>query len=164
MIFEQDEMLEIRNATLEDVPLLKQMYLNEVEKHEERAQTFADQLVKQYRTMLAIKDNNLCGTVSWDIRGGLDDGVVELISIGVNSAYQRQNVATSLVESMTREATQYYSEKGYNLRVIMLFMEKKNEVARKFYTSMKFEEAAVIVALYPQDDGSIWIRYLCSLS
>ena len=158
--FELGEMLEIRNATQEDVPLLKQMYLNEVEEHEERAQTFADQLVKQYRTMLAIKDNNLCGTVSWDIRGGLDDGVVELVSIGVNSEYQRQNVATSLVESMTREATQYYSEKGYSLRVIMLFMEKKNEIARKFYTSMGFKEAAVITGLYPHDDGSIWTLHL----
>ena len=153
-------MLEIRNATHEDVPLLKQMYLNEVEEHEERAQTFANELVKEYRTMLAIKDNNLCGTVSWDIRGGLDDGVVELVSIGVNSEYQRQNVATSLVESMTREATQYYSEKGYSLRVILLFMEKQNEVARKFYTSLEFVEAAVITALYPNDDGSIWTRHL----
>ena len=140
-------MLEIRNATQEDVPLLKQMYLNEVEEHDERAQTFADELVKDYRTILAIKDNNLCGTVSWDVRGGLDDGVVELVSIGVNSAYQRQNVATRLVESMIREATEHYSEKGYELRVVLLFMEKQNEVDRKFYTSMEFEEAAVILIL-----------------
>jgi ribosomal protein S18 acetylase RimI-like enzyme len=153
-------MLEIRNAIHEDVPLLKQMYLNEVEEHEERAQTFAEELVKECRTMVAIKDNNLCGTVSWNIRGGLDDGVVEMVSIGVNSAFQRQNVATRLVESMIREATEHYSEKGYNLRVILLFMEKQNEVARKFYKSLEFTEAAVITALYPNDDGSIWTRHL----
>lgn len=153
-------MLEIKNATQEDLPLLKHMYLIEVEEHDERAQTFADELINHFKTMLAIKDGKLYGTVTWDVRGGLDDGVVEMISIGVNSAYQRQKVATRLVESMAREATQYYSGKGYELRVIMLFMEKQNEVARKFYASMGFEEAATITALYPHDDGSIWIRHL----
>lgn len=153
-------MLEIRNATQEDLQLLKEMYLSEVEEHEERAQTFADQLINHFRTVLAIKEGNLCGTVTWDVRGGLDDGVVEMVSIGVNSAYQRQRVATSLVESMIGEAREFYSERGYNLRVIMLFMEKQNDVARKFYAALGFKEAATITALYPQDDGSIWTRHL----
>lgn len=153
-------MLEIRNATQEDLPLLKEMYLREVEEHDERAQTFADQLIKHFKTMLAIKEGNLCGTVTWDVRGGLDDGVVEMVGIGVNAAYKRRKVATSLVESMIGEAREFFSEKGYDLRVIMLFMEKQNEVARKFYAALGFKEAATITALYPHDDGSIWTRHL----
>ncbi len=154
-----DEMLEIRKATQDDIPLLRQMYMTEVETHDNRAQTFAEDLVHRFKTMLAFKEGNLCGTVSWDIRGGLDDGVVEIISIGVNSDYQRQKIASRLVDSMIQEANQHYSAKGYILRVIILFMEVGNEVARKFYRSMGFEEAACIKALYPHDDGSIWIRH-----
>ncbi|MFW9809706.1 MAG: GNAT family N-acetyltransferase [Candidatus Thorarchaeota archaeon] len=153
-------MLEIRNATQDEIPLLKQMYMTEVEEHEKRAQTFANELVNRFKTMLAFKNGNLCGTASWDIRGGLDDGVVEIIGIGVNSDYQRQKIASSLIDSVTDEANRYYSEAGYKLRIIMLFMEKGNEVARKFYTSVGFEEVACINGLYPHDDGSIWIRHL----
>ena len=35
-------MLEIRNATPEDLEILKKMYLTEVEDHQERADAFAD--------------------------------------------------------------------------------------------------------------------------
>lgn len=153
-------MLEIRNSTPEDLEILTKMYMTEVEAHEERANTFANELIHHFKTVLAIKDGTLCGTVSWDIRGGLDDGVVELVSIGVNATYQRQGIATRLVESMINEATHYYSQKGYKLRVILLFMERQNAGARKFYSSIGFKESATLEELYPQDDGSIWTRHL----
>jgi ribosomal protein S18 acetylase RimI-like enzyme len=136
------------------------MYLTEVEDHQERADSFADILVKQFKTLLAIKDSTLCGTVSWDSRGGLDDGVVELLSIGVNADYQRQGIATKLVETMIQEATRYFSQRGYTLRVVLLFMEKQNEGAERFYSSMGFKESATIKELYPHDDGSIWTFHL----
>jgi ribosomal protein S18 acetylase RimI-like enzyme len=153
-------MLEIRNATPEDLQLLKNMYQTEIEDHEERATTFAKELIHHFKTLLAIKDGKLCGTASWEIRGGLDDGVVELTSIGVNASYHRQGVATRLVETLTNEATQYYSEGGYKLRVILLFMEKQNTGARDFYSSIGFTESATLEELYPNDDGSIWTRKL----
>ena len=153
-------MLEIRNANPEDLEILKRMYLTEVENHPERAESFADILINQYKTLLAIKDNALCGTVSWDSRGGLDDGVVELSSIGVNEDCQRQGIATELVKSMIQEATRYFSHRGYNLRVVLLFMERQNVGAEKFYSSIGFKESATIEDLYPHDDGSIWTLHL----
>ena len=133
-------MLEIRNATPEDLEILKRMYLTEVENHEERAESFSDILINQYKPLLAIKDSDLCGTVSWDSRGGLDDGVVELLSIGVNEDFQRQGIATKLVNSIIQEETRYFSE--------------------KFYSSIGFKESATIKDLYPHDDGSIWTLHL----
>ncbi|MBN2228746.1 MAG: GNAT family N-acetyltransferase [Candidatus Thorarchaeota archaeon] len=153
-------MLEIRNATSADQKLLEDMYLTEVEEHKERAATFASDLIHHFKTMLALQDNELCGTLTWDTRGGYDDGVVELVSIGVNKAYQRQKIATRLVDTFVKEASKFYSDRGYDLRVIILFMEKQNEIARKFYKENGFTESAIIPHLYPHDDGVIWTKHL----
>ena len=153
-------MLEIRPATHADIDSLKELYVSEVEDHTERAAAFAEQLTTRFKTLLALHDGHLCGTVTWDTRGGLDDGVVELVSLGVNSAYQRRGIATKLVEKLIADASQFYSDRGYTLRTIILFMERKNERARKFYSGIRFSEVAKVPRLYPHDDAVIWTRHL----
>ena len=153
-------MIDIRTATSADIPLLENMYRKEIEDHAERAQRFAEDLVLKYKTLLAIQDNTVCGTVTWEPRGGLDDGVAEMIGLGVNEGFKRQGIATRLVNEMIEEATQFYSVKGYLLRVVLLFMEQSNETARKFYSANRFKEMAVVQSLYPNDDASIWTRNL----
>ncbi|MFW9806560.1 MAG: GNAT family N-acetyltransferase [Candidatus Thorarchaeota archaeon] len=153
-------MISFRQATSADLPLLEDMYKKEVEDHIERARRFAEELVYRFKTIIAIKDNDLCGTVTWEPRGGLDDGVVEMIGLGVNEGFRRQGIATRLVDTMIEESSQFYVDAGYSLRVVLLFMEKQNEIARKFYTKNKFKEITVIPSLYPHDDASIWTRQI----
>ena len=153
-------MIEIRTATPSDLPLLENMYRKEIEDHLERARRFAEDLVLRYKTLLAIDDNAVCGTVTWEPRGGLDDGVVEMIGLGVTEGFKRQGIASKLIDDMIKETSQFYSSNGYSLRVIILFMEKTNETARKFYSANRFKEVANIPSLYPQDDASIWTRHL----
>ena len=156
----EDVMIDIRTATSADIPLLERMYRNEIEDHTERAKTFAKDLVLRFKTLLALKDDSVCGTVTWEPRGGLDDGVVELVGLGVNEGFKRQGIATQLVEAMMEEASQFFSTKGHSLRVVLLFMERTNETARKFYSANRFKEMAVVESLYPHDDASIWTRHL----
>ncbi|TFG96206.1 GNAT family N-acetyltransferase [Candidatus Thorarchaeota archaeon] len=153
-------MFEIRKATDVDRSLLENMYLEEIEDHAERASKFAEDLIDHFKTMLAMQDNQLCGTLTWYRRGGFDDGVVEIIGLGVNGKFQRQGVAKKLVNYFIQETSKFYSENGYSLRVIMLFMEGNNEVARKFYSNLGFIEVARIPKLYPHDDGVIWIKHI----
>ncbi|MHA1136880.1 MAG: GNAT family N-acetyltransferase [Candidatus Thorarchaeota archaeon] len=153
-------MFDIKTATDADRALLENMYLEEIESHTERAEMFADDLVDRFKTMLALQDGQLCGTLSWDTRGGYDDGVVEIIGLGVKEKFQRQGVAKKLVDDFIQVASSFYSEKGYSLRVILLFMEGANEVARKFYSNMGFKEDALIPKLYPHDDGVIWTKHI----
>jgi ribosomal protein S18 acetylase RimI-like enzyme len=153
-------MTEFRFTTSDDVLIFEQMYQEEIENHPERARKFAEDLVLKYKTILAFKDNELCGTVSWDPRSGLDDGVVEMIGLGVKEHFKRQGIATNLVNLMIEKASKFYSEQGYNLRVILLFMERGNEIARKFYSANRFKETSVIPSLYPHGDASIWTRHL----
>ena len=153
-------MIDIRAATPSDISLLEKMYRNEIEDHAERAQSFAEDLVLRYKTLLAMKDDTVCGTVTWEPRGGLDDGVVEMIGLGVTEDFKRQGIASKLVDAMIEEVTQFFSAKDYTLRVVLLFMEKTNETARIFYSANRFKEVCTIPSLYPQDDASIWTRHL----
>ncbi|MFX1560643.1 MAG: GNAT family N-acetyltransferase [Promethearchaeota archaeon] len=153
-------MIEIRTATSADISLLERMYRDEIEAHVERSKKFAEDLVLRYNTLLAFEENTVCGSVTWEPRGGLDDGVVEIIGLGVNKAFRHQGIATRLVNDMIEEATQFYLSKGYSLRVVLLFMEQSNDIARKFYSANRFKEVALIEALYPNDDASIWTRHL----
>jgi ribosomal protein S18 acetylase RimI-like enzyme len=153
-------MTEFKSATSAEIPLLENMYRKEVEDHDERARKFAEDLCIRYKTIIALEDKEVRGTASWEPRGGHDDGVVEMIGLGVNEHSRRRGIATKLVDIMIDEASKFYSEQGYNLRVIILFMEKGNETARKFYSANRFKEVANIPSLYPSDDASIWIRHL----
>jgi ribosomal protein S18 acetylase RimI-like enzyme len=153
-------MFEIKEASNEDKALLENMYLEEVEDHIDRAKAFAEDLINHFKTMLALEDGKLCGTLTWDTRGGYDDGVVELIGLGVKKKFQRQGVARRLVNYFIEKASKFYSIRGYSLRVIILFMEDQNEIARKFYSNLGFTEDARIPKLYPHDDGIIWTRHL----
>jgi ribosomal protein S18 acetylase RimI-like enzyme len=153
-------MFEVKKATDADRVLLQNMYLEEIEDHADRAGKFAEDLIDHFKTMLALQDGQLCGTLTWDRRGGFDDGVAEIIGLGVNEKFQRQGVAKKLVNHFIQETSRFYSDQGYSLRVILLFMEGANDVARKFYSNLGFTEDARIPKLYPHDDGIIWTKHI----
>jgi len=149
----------IRNVIEKDVDILVKMYLDEVENHQQRAQQFAKDLIYRFKTIICISDKNILGTITWDTRGGLDDGVIELVGLGTNSDFQRQGVAKELVLSLEDEARKYFSKAGYKLRVIYLFMERSNNVGALFYNHMVFRKVSEIPSFYPNDDAVMWIKH-----
>lgn len=149
----------IRYASEEDFELLMNMYLAEIENDHQRAEQFAKDLIYKLNTLLCLADEKLIGTVSWDRRGGLNDGVIELVGLGVNSSFRRQGIAKLLIISLIDETKKYFSTEGYKLRVIYLFMEKKNQIGRLFYENVGFREVSNIPEFYPSDNAVIWIKY-----
>ena len=149
----------IRNATEKDMDIVVKMYLDEVENHQQRAQQFAKDLIYRFKTIICISDKNILGTITWDTRGGLDDGVIELVGLGTNSDFQRQGVARELVLSLENEARKYFSKAGCKLRVIYLFMGRSNKVGELFYNHMGFRKVSEIPSFYPKDDAVMWIKY-----
>ena len=133
------------------------MYLTEIESHDERANVFAQDLLSLMRTILAFDDNTLCGTVSWAIRGGMDDGVIEIIGLGVNDRYKRKGIATRLVNQAIADAKERFQTKKHTLRRAFLFMEESNHIARQFYLKYGFSEVAMIPKFYPEDGASIFV-------
>ena len=113
----------IRTATNNDFDILREMYLSEVEPHNERAKAFANDLLSLMNTILCFDDERLCGTVSWAIRGGMDDGVIEIIGLGVNEHHRRKGIATKLIHEALEEAKRRFESSKYTLRRVFLFME-----------------------------------------
>ena len=149
----------IRNATEKDRDLVVKLYLDEVENHQQRAQQFAKDLIYRFKTIICVCDKNILGTITWDTRGGLDDGVIELVGLGTSSDFKRQGIARELVLSLINEAKKYFSKAGYKLRVIYLFMEKSNDIGRLFYNHMGFRKVSEIPSFYPNNDAVMWIKY-----
>ena len=149
----------IRYSNEEDLELLEEMYINEIENHKERAQQFAKDLIYRFKTIICISDKKILGTISWNTKGGLNDGVVELVGLGVKPDYRKQGIGRALILSLIRETKKLFSKFGYKLRVIYLFVERNNETGRKFYNYMGFREVSVIPAFYPHDDAVFWIKY-----
>ena len=148
----------LRNATDSDIDILVNLYLNEVEDNEANAQVFARDLLYRMRTILYFEGEKLCGTISWEVRGGLDDGVAEIVGLGVNESNRRKGLASLLIEEVISEASETFREANAQLRILFLFMEAENTTARAFYNHLGFKEVANIPSFYPQDGASIFVR------
>ena len=149
----------IRNVSELDMELLIKMYLKDVENHQKRAVKFAKDLIYRFKTIICISVERILGSITWDTRGGLNDGVAEIMALGITPKFQSQGIARELLLTLINQAKSYFSEAGYKLRVLFLFMERINEGARKFYEFMGFREISEIPAFYPHDDATIWIKY-----
>lgn len=149
----------IRYVSEKDFDLLRKIYLHDVEDHQQRAKSFAEDLIFRLKTIICETNGKIIGTISWDTRGGINDGVIELIGLGVSQDYRRQGVAEELVLTLIDEAKVFFKGEGYKLRVIYFFMERENKGGRAFYKNMGFREVSIIPAFYSNDDGTIWIKY-----
>ncbi len=149
----------IRNTTEKDMDIVEKMYLDEIENHQQRAQQFAKDLIYRFKTIICVCDKKILGTITWDTRGGLDDGVLELVGLGTSSDFKRQGIARELVLSLINQATKYFFNAGYKFRVIYLFMGKSNNIAELFYNHMGFRKVSEIPSFYPNDNAVMWIKY-----
>ncbi|MHA2141155.1 MAG: N-acetyltransferase family protein [Candidatus Thorarchaeota archaeon] len=149
----------VREAIDSDRELLVKLFISEVEDNVRLAEAFVSDLLR-FRTILCLEGETVIGTLSWETRGGLDDGVVELIGLGVNPECRRQGVAKELVQTLIHDVAKHYSNNDHILRVIYLFMEKGNEGGRAFYKSLGFKEVADVPDLYTHDDAAIWTLHL----
>ena len=155
----KEEEFRIKIIGKDDEPLLKNMYLKDILDDQEKASRFAHALTYKVKTLACMHENEVIGTISWDVRGGVEDGVIELTALGISPSYHRRGLGRELTLTLIREAKAYFIQFGYKLRVIFLFMEKSNELGRKFYKRMGFKELFTIPSFLPDDDAVFWIKY-----
>jgi ribosomal protein S18 acetylase RimI-like enzyme len=155
----KEEEFIIKYVSEEDEPILRNMYLKDIKDDHEKASRFAHELTHKVKTLACIHEKEIIGTISWDIRGGLEDGVIELTALGISPCYQRLGIARELVLSLIEDSKKFFSQFEYKLRVIYLFMENGNLIGRKFYKRMGFREVFAIPAFLPHDDAVFWIKY-----
>jgi len=150
-------MQKLRRATQEDIGHIATMYTEDIENNKARAMEFARDLVERFHTILCLDGEKLCGSISWETRGGLDDGVAEIVGLGVRPTYRRKGIATKLVRETIKQLHQLFAAAGSHLRLAYLFMERDNGSARMFYTKLGFEETATIPRMYPHGDAAVFV-------
>jgi ribosomal protein S18 acetylase RimI-like enzyme len=150
-------MQKLRIATEDDIGRIVDMYIEDVEDNRVRAKEFAKDLVQRFHTILCLDGEELCGTISWETRGGLDDGVAEVVGMGVRPIYRRKGIGTKLIGETIKQLRASFLAAGSRLRILYLFMEKSNEIAREFYQRLGFVEAAAISGMYPHEDAAIFV-------
>ncbi|MFW9950411.1 MAG: GNAT family N-acetyltransferase [Candidatus Thorarchaeota archaeon] len=155
----KDKQFIIKYVNEEDEPLLKNMYLKDIEEDPKKASRFAQDLIYKFKTLACLSEERIIGTISWEPKGGLEDGVIELIALGTTPSYQRRGVGSELINTLINEAKAFFAQLSYKLRVIYLFMEKNNEIGRKFYKRKGFREIFTIPSFLPHDDAVFWIKY-----
>jgi ribosomal protein S18 acetylase RimI-like enzyme len=144
-------------ATAEDMTRIEDMYTEDIENKPDRAMEFARELVERFHTIICYDGDRLCGSISWDTRGGLDDGVAEIVGLGVRPAYRRKGIATKLVRETIKQLREFFAGAGSHLRLAYLFMERDNGSAREFYMKLGFEETATIPRMYAHDDAAVFV-------
>ena len=149
-----------RKATVSDANMLIDMYMTDIDPDLEHAESFASDLITRMETILCLEDDNLCGTVSCAVRGGMNDGVVEITALGVREQYQRRGIATQLINEVIKHSQEVFSSRNYQLRRVFLFMEESNDSARQLYTAAGFKEVASIPDFYPTTGASIFVRQI----
>ena len=149
----------LRNILEEDKTILIVSYLNEIENNQERAQKFADDLINKHKTIICLQNEKLLGSITWDIHSNLSDGIIELVNLGINLNSSNQGIAKELLLTLINYAKKEFSKKGFKLRVIYCFLERNPEFNHFFYKQMGFREISIVPALYPHDDGVLWIKY-----
>ncbi|TFF68095.1 GNAT family N-acetyltransferase [Candidatus Thorarchaeota archaeon] len=150
----------IRRANESDHAELMELYQKDIQADEKLAERFAEDLIYKMKTLVCVEEEEIVGTVSWQVRGGLEDGVIELIGLGVDPEFRREGTATKLVDVLIRDANAYYESQGFPLRFIYLFMRAGNENARAFYRNMGFTEVSEVPDMFPHDHGILWTKLL----
>jgi ribosomal protein S18 acetylase RimI-like enzyme len=153
-------MQKLRTATKDDIGPIADMYIEDVEDNRVRATEFAKDLVERFHTILCLDDKKLCGSISWETRGGLDDGVAEVVGMGVRSTYRRKGIGTKLIGETIKQLRASFLAAGSRLRILYLFMERSNEIARAFYQRLGFVESAMIPGMYPHEDAAVLVLRL----
>ena len=148
----------LRNATDNDFQLLVDMFLEDIAPLKEEAIQFANDLLNRMRTILVFSDKQLAGSFSWEVRGGLEDGVVEIVGLGIRPRFRRKGLGKRMIEKAIDEIDSFFDSTNHQLRILYLFMESDNDPAKNLYLSLGFKEVVEISRFYPEHNASIWIK------
>ena len=72
--------------------------------------------------------------------------------------HRRRGIGRALLEAMRESTTERFAAGGQRFRFPHLFMERGNQMARRFRRRMGFREACTILSIYPHGDACVWTQ------
>jgi|TARA_Y100000310_G_scaffold336578_1_gene421519 ribosomal protein S18 acetylase RimI-like enzyme len=145
--------MNLRKANLNDkegiANVLKESY--NIESPEEGEKVFEEERAKSYNYIVAKQDEKIVGIVTWLVHGLPKHQLIELDRIAVLPEFQGKGVAKELLNSLIKEAKEFFKKHNSKLRKLYLLCHADNERAHKFYTKMGFEHETTLKEHYYKD-------------
>lgn len=146
--------MEIKKATSNDRELLIKSF-----KHY-KFSNFIENRVECYlshnNTIIAVENNQLIGTVQWQIREDLNLGVAEFEEIFVIKEFQGKGVGLALLKFSIQTVKDFFKDIGVKSRRIYLFVNENNKNARHLYEKFEFKCISNLGNLFSDTENELF--------
>ena len=152
----------LRKATYDDKDQIAKVLLDfyNMKDADEAAQSFNNELDKDFHYIVAEEAGKIIGLVTWLIHGLPKHGLFELDRICILSEARGKGVGRKLVDKLIDNASKWYDKKGEKIRKLYLLTHEDNKNAHSFYEKVGFShETTLKDHYYKGQDERVYVMF-----
>ena len=152
----------LREATYHDKDQIAKVLLDfyNMKDADEAAQSFNNELDKDFHYIVAEEDGKIIGLVTWLMHGLPKHGLFELDRICILSEARGKGVGRKLVDKLIDNASKWYDKKGEKIRKLYLLTHEDNKNAHSFYEKVGFSHETTLKDHYYKDqDERVYVMF-----
>ena len=152
----------LREATYHDKDQIAKVLLDffNMKDADEAAQSFNNELDKDFHYIVAEEAGKILGLVTWVIHGLPKHGLFELDRICILSEARGKGVGRKLVDKLIDNASKWYDKKGEKIRKLYLLTHEDNKNAHSFYEKVGFSHETTLKDHYYKDqDERVYVMF-----
>ena len=152
----------LRKATYDDNDQIAKVLLDfyNMKDADEAAQSFNNELDKDFHYIVAEEAGKIIGLVTWLIHGLPKHGLFELDRICILSEARGKGVGRKLVDKLIENASKWYDKKGEKIRKLYLLTHEDNKNAHSFYEKVGFSHETTLKDHYYKDqDERVYVMF-----
>ena len=152
----------LREATYHDKDQIAKVLLDfyNMKDADEAAQSFNNELDKDFHYIVAEEAGKIIGLVTWLIHGLPKHGLFELDRICILSEARGKGVGRKLVDKLIDNASKWYDKKGDKIRKLYLLTHEDNKNAHSFYEKVGFSHETTLKDHYYKDqDERVYVMF-----
>ena len=152
----------LRKATYDDNDQIAKVLLDfyNMKDADEAAQSFNNELDKDFHYIVAEEDGKIIGLVTWLMHGLPKHGLFELDRICILSEARGKGVGRKLVDKLIDNASKWYDKKGEKIRKLYLLTHEDNKNAHSFYEKVGFSHETTLKDHYYKDqDERVYVMF-----
>ena len=155
----------IRKAVKKDAnqisKVLKEFY--NMSNEQEARNAFISEFNKGFHYIVALKDNEVIGIVTWVIHGLPKHGLFELDRICIMTKARGKGIGKRLVNELIDDANYWYKKRNGKARKLYLLTHEDNKNAHIFYERVGFvQETTLKSHYYNNQDERVYSIFLKS--
>ena len=119
----------------------------------EASEAFISEMKKDFHYIVAMKNDDIIGLVTWLPHGLPKHGLFELDRICILSMARGKGVGRGLINELIKDANKWYKSMGGNIRKLYLLTHEDNVDAHIFYEKVGFDHETTLKDHYYKDQN-----------